>query len=130
MRKPASWFNGFPEYGLAAVPKQTQISVSLAPLFVGRGKIMKPLVGYEWPEGRSKQVTYISQDHHIHEFVVAIGGAWQHADLTTLAGAPRATSRFLVGYAWPEGGTKQVAYLGPEGHIQELSVHRGASWQY
>jgi len=91
---------------------------------------MKPLVGYEWPLGCSKQITYISQDHHIHEFVVGIGGAWQHADLTTLAGAPRATSRFLVGSAWPEGGTKQAAYLGPEGHIQELSVHAGGSWQY
>ena len=91
---------------------------------------MKSLVGYEWPEGRSKQVTYISQDHHIHELVVGIGGAWQHADLTTLAGAPRASSRFLVGYAWPQGGTKQVAYLGPESHIQELSVHPGGTWQY
>jgi hypothetical protein len=29
---------------------------------------MKPLVGYEWPEGRSKQIAFISQDHHIHEF--------------------------------------------------------------
>jgi len=90
---------------------------------------MKPLVGYEWPEGRSKQVTYISQDHHIHELVVGIGGNWQHADLTTLAGAPSATSRFLVGFAWPEGGTKQVAYLGPNGQIQELCVHVGGNWQ-
>ena len=49
-----------------------QISVSLAPLFVGRGKIMKSLVGYEWPEGHSKQVPYISQDHHIHEFFVGV----------------------------------------------------------
>ena len=91
---------------------------------------MKPLVGYEWPEGRSKQVVYISQDHHIHELVVGIGGEWQHADLMTLAGAPRASSRFLVGYAWPEGGTKQVAYLGPDDHIQELSVHAGGTWQH
>lgn len=90
---------------------------------------MKPIVGYEWPEGRTKQVTYISQDRHIHELVVGIGGAWQHADLTTLTGAPNAMSRFLVGYAWPEGGSKQVAYLGPDGHIQELSVHVGGNWQ-
>jgi hypothetical protein len=90
---------------------------------------MKPLVGYEWPEGRSKQVSYISQDRHVHELVVGIGGTWQHADLTTLASAPEAMSRFLVGYAWPEGETKQVAYLGPNGHIQELSVHTGGNWQ-
>ncbi len=91
---------------------------------------MKPLVSYEWPEGRSKQVTYISQDHHLHEFFVGVGGAWQHADLTTLASAPRAINRFLVGYAWPEGGSKQVAYLGQDGHIQELSVKMGGTWQH
>jgi len=33
---------------------------------------MKPLVEYEWLEGRSKQVAYISQDHHIHELVPAV----------------------------------------------------------
>jgi hypothetical protein len=90
---------------------------------------MKPLVGYEWFEGRSKQVDYISQDRHIHELVVGIGGNWQHADLTAMTGAPNAMSRFLVGYAWPEGGTKQVSYLGPDGHIQELCVHTGGNWQ-
>jgi len=90
---------------------------------------MKLLVGYEWPEGRSKQVTYISQDRHIRELVVGIGGTWQQADLTMLAGAPSAMNQFLVGYAWPEGGTKQVAYLGPDGHIHELSVSVGGNWQ-
>ena len=62
-------------------------------------------------------------------WLLGVGGAWQHADLTTLAGAPRASSRFLVGYAWPEGGTKQAAYLGQDDHILELSVHVGGSWQ-
>lgn len=91
---------------------------------------MKPLVGYEWHEGRSKQVAYISQDHHLHELFVGVGGEWQHADLTTLASAPRAINRFLVGYAWPEGGSKQVAYVGQDGHIQELSVRMGGTWQH
>ncbi|HLZ63515.1 MAG TPA: hypothetical protein VKR06_41810 [Ktedonosporobacter sp.] len=88
------------------------------------------LAGFEWPEGRCKQIAYISPDHHLHELVVGAGGAWQHADLTTLTGAPEATSRFLVGYAWPEEGTKQVTYLGPEGHLYELSVTIGGSWQF
>jgi hypothetical protein len=91
---------------------------------------MKPLVGYEWNEGHSKQVAYIGQDHHVHEFFVGVGSNWQHADLTTLASAPNAINRFLVGYTWPEGKTKQVAYLGPDGHIQELSVMTGGYWQH
>jgi hypothetical protein len=91
---------------------------------------MKSLVGYEWPVGRSKQVVYISQDHHIHEFFVKTGEMWQHADLTTQAGAPTASSRFLVGFSWPEGGTQQVAYLGQNGHIHELRLHKGGTWQY
>jgi hypothetical protein len=91
---------------------------------------MKPLISFDWPEGRSKQLAYISQDHHIHEFHVGIGGAWQHTDLSLLAGAPLATSRFLVGYAWPQEGTKQIAYLGPDGHIHELWVSSGGSWQH
>ncbi len=92
--------------------------------------MMTPLVGFDWPQGRSKQVAYISQDRHIHEFCVGIGGSWQHTDLTTQASAPLATSRFLVGYAWPEGGTKQVAYVGPSNHIHELWVSAGCDWQH
>lgn len=91
---------------------------------------MKPLVSFDWPQGNAKQLAYISQDHHIHEFHVGIGGAWQHTDLSILAGAPLATSRFLVGYAWPQESTKQIAYLGPDGHIHELWVTSGGIWQH
>ena len=91
---------------------------------------MKHLIGYDWPEARSKQVAYISQDRHIHELWISEGGMWQHADLMTLAGAPLADSRFLVGYVWPEGGTKQVAYLGQDGHVHELWVNVGGAWQH
>ena len=91
---------------------------------------MKTLVGFDWPEGRSKQVVYVSQDHHVHEFVVGMGGRWEHADLTTLAGAPPASSRFITGYAWPESSTKQVAYLSMDGHIHELWVQPEGRWQH
>lgn len=91
---------------------------------------MKPLIGYDWPEGQSKQVAYISQDHHIHEFSVSKGGSWQHTDLTQLSGAPLASSRFILGYAWPEGGTKQVAYLAQDGHVHELWMSTGGTWQH
>lgn len=91
---------------------------------------MKPLIGYEWPEGQCKQIAYLSQDHHIHELSVSMGGAWQHTNLTQTCGAPPASSRFLVGFAWPEGGTKQVAYLADDGHIHELWIHVQGDWQH
>ena len=91
---------------------------------------MKQIVGYDWPQGRSKQIAYISQDRHIHEFVVGAGGRWEHADITMLAGSPLADSRFIIGYAWPEGGTKQITYLGQDGHVHEVVVSVGGSWQH
>ena len=78
---------------------------------------------------RSQQIACISHDHHIHECVAGVGGEWQQANLTILTGAPRTTRRFLVGYAWPEGGTRQVPYPGPEGHLHELNVTVGGGWQ-
>jgi hypothetical protein len=91
---------------------------------------MKPLIGYEWPEEQSKQVAYISHNHHIHEYSVRGGETWQHEDLTLQANAPLASSRFLVGSVWPEGGTKQVAYLAQDGHIHELWKSVGGTWQH
>jgi hypothetical protein len=91
---------------------------------------MKQLVGYDWPEGRCKQIAYVGQDRHIHEFCVGVGGKWEHTNLMSLTGAPRAGSRFIVGYAYPEGGTKQVAYLDQDAHIHELWVSAGGQWQH
>src|SRR5260370_20988575 len=91
---------------------------------------MKPLVGYDWPENRSKHVVYVSQDHHIDEFFVTVGGKWQHADVTTLAGAPLASSRFITGFAWPEATMEQIAYLSEDGHIHEVWVQPGGRWQH
>ena len=91
---------------------------------------MKPLIGYDWPEGQCKQVAYISQDHHLHEFSVGVGGPWLHTNLTQISSAPVASSRFLVGFAWPEGGTKQVAYLAHDGHVHELWVNVNGTWHH
>ena len=44
--------------------------------------------GYSWEVGQSKQVVYRTADGHIHELYVVKGGAWQHADLTAITGAP------------------------------------------
>jgi hypothetical protein len=91
---------------------------------------MKSLVGYNWSDGHTKQVAYIGPDHHIHEFYVVVEGMWQQEDLMALVEAPPAGNRFLVGYEWPEGGTKQVAYLGQDEHVHELCVGVEGSWQH
>ena len=49
---------------------------------------MLRISGYAWENGRTKQVVYLTSDGHIHELFVAVGGAWDHADLTQLTGAP------------------------------------------
>ena len=91
---------------------------------------MRPLVGYEWSAGRCKQVAFVGRDGHVHEFHVGIGGRWQHTDLTTIADAPLAQSRFIVGYDWPEVGLKQIAYLGWDSHVHELWLRPGAEWHH
>src|SRR5262249_4750499 len=87
--------------------------------------------GYEWEAGSSKQVVYITADGHIHELVVSVGGSWSHEDLTQITGAPLILNQVSVaGYEWKAGGTKQVAYPTPSGHIHELFVSVGGSWSH
>jgi hypothetical protein len=59
-----------------------------------------PLSGYEWAAGNSKQVVYLDGAGHVHELFVTTG-AWAHADLSALAGAPPAVAGSpLSGYQW------------------------------
>jgi hypothetical protein len=88
------------------------------------------LTAYAWEAGMSKQVAYIGHDRHIHELYVVAGGTWQHADLTTLTGAPAAADAKIVGYAWEQGHAKQVLYQTTDGHIHELYVVAGGTWQH
>ena len=84
--------------------------------------------GYSWEAGRSKQVIYQTEDGHIHELSVAVGGKWGHADLTTLTGAPLA-QEIIDGYSWEAGRSKQVAYIARDDHhIHELFVAVGGGW--
>src|SRR6266404_5185650 len=88
------------------------------------------LVGYSWEAGQSKQVVYLTADGHIHELYVGLGGgSWQHADLTALAGAPRAEA-LGNGYSWEVGKSKQVVYVTDRNRIHELYVGLGGSWQH
>ena len=68
----------------------------------------------------------------IHELFVSVGGPWSHADLTQLAGAPPENNAFpvIAGFEWEAGGTKQVVYRPADGHIHELFVSVGGSWDH
>jgi hypothetical protein len=96
-----------------------------------RPDIASALLGFQWQQGRSKQIMYITTDGHIHEISVLAGGTWQHADLSDLTSAPRAEpDTALTAYEWEAGGTKQVAYRTEDGHIHELFVSVGGTWAH
>jgi hypothetical protein len=103
--------------------------VAGAPANVGWGS---PLKGFAWKAAGSKQVLYVGADKHIHELWVGVGGAWRHADLTALVGAPvaAATSFPIAAFAWDAAGTKVAAYQGNDGDLHELSVAKGGKWQH
>lgn len=88
--------------------------------------------GYSWEAGQSKQVVYQTADHHIHELYVTVGGTWQHADLTAITGAPPA-HQIIEGYSWSMGrskSSKQVVFRTVTGHIHELYMIKGGTWQH
>ncbi|MBE3560193.1 MAG: hypothetical protein IMW89_13370 [Ktedonobacteraceae bacterium] len=87
------------------------------------------LTAFPWEAGKTKQVAFIDSDYHIQEMCVAPGGYWQVTDLTAITGAPLADGAALVGYEWPAAGTKHIAYIDNNGHVQELSVGIGGQWQ-
>jgi hypothetical protein len=87
---------------------------------------------YAWEAGQSKQVVFWTEDSHIHELYVRPGGAWAHADLTQLAGAPLPYV-VINAYAWEAGKSKQVVFLGSSQNAQEvheLFVGVGGKWSH
>jgi hypothetical protein len=105
-----------------------------------------PLVGYNFDEGSSQQVAFFSALSFGHVYELYAGGGslddWRDADLTTKVfgpfppdgsrpnpGAP------IVGYgggwaAWTHINSKQVDYIGVNGHVYELYVDLGSDWTY
>lgn len=89
------------------------------------------IAGYSWEEGRSKQVLYFDDSGAIHELYCRAGGDWNWANLTALTGVPRVSSsrpNRMVGYAWPEGRTKQVVYIDNDRHVRELFCRVDSTW--
>ncbi len=88
------------------------------------------LCGYDWPQGGTKQVVFVDDRGHVIELEMGLDIPWQSADLTELTGAPPPAGTAFVGYAWSAGGTKQIAYVDGQGHVIELVVAAGNSWQW
>lgn len=93
------------------------------------------IVAYEWPLGGTKQVAFTSGDDHIHEMVTGQEGVWSDADVSELASAPALALEMAImtGFAWPDGRTRQIAYVSPvdgNGHVHELVVREGNTWSY
>src|SRR2546422_940307 len=88
------------------------------------------MYGYDWRAGGTKQIAYVDGQGHVIELFVARGSPWQWVDLTTLTGAPPPGGPALAGYDWPNGQTKQVAYMDDQGHVIELFVARDSPWQW
>ena len=88
------------------------------------------LVGYDWPNGQTKQVVYVDDQGHVIELYVARASPWQWVDLTVLTGAPPPNDSALAGYAWSAEGTKQVVYVDDQGHVIELFVDEGSPWRW
>jgi hypothetical protein len=76
------------------------------------------------------RIVYLGTDSHIHELRLEPGARWKKADLTDLAGASGANGA-PFGYVTPfdSGGTARVVYPGADGHIHELRLEPGQSWQ-
>lgn len=92
------------------------------------------MAGYAWPAGHTQQIDYVSpmnNNGHIHELVMLQDHPWSYEDIMAQpTGAPPADGFTLVGYAWRSGGTKQVVYTAPNGHIHELATAVTGMWQY
>ena len=126
-------------YLLARAPGEKSWSVEpLAPFIPPTvGGVGASVWGLDWLAGGYRQVYFVTNDDgHIHELYQAFDnlvGAWGHADLTKETGAPPARKEFhpiLAVFEWRAGSSKQVAYVGVDGHLHELSVAVNSNWQH
>ena len=89
------------------------------------------LTGYAWEAGGGKQVAYDTPDGHLQELWFTQHEGWHHNDLTVIGNA--ASEGMLVqtlgnGYDWHQAPSKQVVYMGRNGHVYELSFYSHRGW--
>jgi hypothetical protein len=88
------------------------------------------LAAYDWKQAGTKQLVYSGRDGHIHELSASVAGFWRYTDLTKVTSAPLADNSLLAAYAWEGGNTKQVVYVGEDGHIHELMSGVDGRWRH
>src|SRR5579884_3198821 len=94
--------------------------------------MLSNIAGFVWPLNQSAHITYATSDNHIHEMTLGQDEIWRDADITRVAGGPELETPILVGYAWPDGRTQQIAYVSrmSNGHIHELVMREDHPWNY
>jgi hypothetical protein len=88
------------------------------------------LTAFDWEARGTKEIFFRSQNGHVHELMMEVGGPWRHTDLTYLTGVPLAVGPMLAGYAWEMRGTKQVVFVGSDGDLYELAAGTDNRWRY
>ena len=92
------------------------------------------LTGASWQDGRTQQIAYASamnDNGHIYELVMYQDHPWSLEDpmLQPTDAAP-ADGFALVAYQWKDAGTKQLVYVGGDGHIHELMSGVDGPWRH
>ena len=82
-------------------------------------------IGYVRSDNKNA-VIYRGSDNHLHEFGLAVGGAWEHNDLTSVSGLHSSLAGDPMGYVRTDGLTT-VVYRATDGHIHELGLTNGGS---
>jgi frataxin-like iron-binding protein CyaY len=87
--------------------------------------------GYYTPLFDAARVVYRADDDHIHElWLTSQNGGWQHADLSAMTGAPRASAD-PSSYYTPLFDAARVVYRGQDDHFHELWLASdSAGWQH
>lgn len=88
------------------------------------------LVGYASKTEGTKHVVYTGLDGHLHELSTGVVGRWHAADLTQLTGAPLPEGTALAAYAWQANKSRQMVYIGGDGHIHELAAGSAGIWSH
>jgi hypothetical protein len=88
------------------------------------------LLGTALEAGGTKHVFYTGRDGHLHELSTGVIGMWLHTDLMRVTGAPLPEEALLTAYAWQARHSRQVAYIGGDGHIHELTAPAGGTWSH
>jgi hypothetical protein len=89
----------------------------------------RSLVGYS-TKTASKHIVYTSLDGHIHMLSAGRIGGWQHTNLTEATRSPHAEGGALSAFAWETANSQHVVYISGNGHIHELLLNAGGSWQH